>query len=422
LPSGIHYGLGLHIQDVQGYTIEQVLLANKLILWIAEFLYAFSLFFAKTSILCFYWRVFGVSRTMKLAIKIMLGCALVWIIVRVFLGIFHCMPAQAYWEPTAGGYCAIEDTKFFFGSILVHVTMDMAIILLPVIPIKRLALPLRQRIGIAVVFMFGFFICFAGIMIVYESTRFDTTSIDLTWNIEPIVTWATVELNMVVVSTSLPMIRPALLWITGRKPAVDTTRHSDPNPHNINYGQGQNRQSGVPSPMSDVFHIRRAATAASEYKMFSRSTTSSNKKSPTQNMDGDKMGMASTGGILTGIGTRGSSGKSGHGSESLSRSATPLEDGDSALKLARTVSNDGDTFVPNALDGTDFRTVINSDASNTTAGGSGAGGVGGVAAAVRARLGRVGHGPGYEAAVPSGIVVQSETSVRFGGRRRGSVM
>lgn len=44
-------------------------------------------------------------------------------------------------------------------------------------------------------------ICFAGIMIVYESTQFDATSIDLTWNIEPIVTWATVELNMVVVSS-----------------------------------------------------------------------------------------------------------------------------------------------------------------------------------------------------------------------------
>lgn len=44
-------------------------------------------------------------------------------------------------------------------------------------------------------------ICFAGIMIIYESTQFDATSIDLTWNIEPIVTWATVELNMVVVSS-----------------------------------------------------------------------------------------------------------------------------------------------------------------------------------------------------------------------------
>lgn len=213
------------------------------------------------------------------------------------------------------------------------------------------------------------------------------------------------------------MIRPALLWITGRKPAVDTTRHSDPNPHNINYARGQNRQSGVPSHMSGdgaSSHIRRAA---SEIKMFSRSTTSSNKKSQTQHIDGEKSGMASTGGVLVGSGTRGSSGgKSGHGSDGLSRSATPFEDGDSALKLARTVSSDGGTFVPNALDGTDFRTVINSDASNTTAGG-----VGGVAAAVRARLGSVDHGSGGEVPVPSGIVVQSETSVRFGERRRGSV-
>lgn len=221
------------------------------------------------------------------------------------------------------------------------------------------------------------------------------------------------------------MIRPALLWITGRKPAVDTTRHPDPNPHNINYARGQNRQSGVPSQMSGgggaSSHIRRAT---SEIKMFSRSTTgsNSNKKSQTQHIDGgnnnNNNNNTGGGGVLAGSdGTRGSSGgKSGHGSDGLSRSATPLEDGDSALKLARTVSSDGGTFVPNALDGTDFRTVINSDGSNAAAGG-----VGGVAAAVRARLGSVDHGSGGEAAVPSGIVVQSETSVRFGERRRGSV-
>lgn len=76
----------MHIQDVKGYTIDELLFANKLILYIAEFFYAFSLYFAKTSILCFYWRVFGVSASMKLAIKILLGCALIWIIIRVSCG------------------------------------------------------------------------------------------------------------------------------------------------------------------------------------------------------------------------------------------------------------------------------------------------------------------------------------------------
>jgi hypothetical protein len=71
------------------------------------------------------------------------------------MGIFHCIPVQRFWDPSAGGSCAIEDKKFFFGTILVHVMLDIAIIALPILQVRKLQLPIFQRIGIMLMFLFG---------------------------------------------------------------------------------------------------------------------------------------------------------------------------------------------------------------------------------------------------------------------------
>jgi hypothetical protein len=72
------------------------------------------------------------------------------------MGIFHCVPVEAFWDSNAGGYCAIEDKKFFFGTTLVHTAIDIAILILPIWQVSQLQLPLLQKGGIAVMFTFGF--------------------------------------------------------------------------------------------------------------------------------------------------------------------------------------------------------------------------------------------------------------------------
>lgn len=175
---GIVNGLGLHITDVMertDRTIEEVLYQSKLILFIAELFYAFGLFFAKVSILSLYWRMFSVTN-IRLPIQILFGCSLIWITFRVrdsdsglnsiessdhrfsqiFMGVFHCVPVNAFWDSNAGGYCAIEDKKFFFGTTLVHAAIDVAILILPMWEIAHLQLPRIQKAGIMVMFTFGF--------------------------------------------------------------------------------------------------------------------------------------------------------------------------------------------------------------------------------------------------------------------------
>lgn len=72
------------------------------------------------------------------------------------MGIFHCVPVEAFWDPNAGGYCAIQDKNFFFGTTLVHAAIDILILILPMVKLYQLQLPLLQRLGIMVMFTFGF--------------------------------------------------------------------------------------------------------------------------------------------------------------------------------------------------------------------------------------------------------------------------
>ncbi|KAF4472154.1 integral membrane pth11 [Fusarium albosuccineum] len=201
IPLWIDKGLGLHINNVKHMSKDEALFQTKLLLYIAELLYATALFFAKASILNFYWRMFRVTN-IKLPIQILFTCSVIWIIIRTFMGIFHCIPVEAFWDSSAGGTCAIEDSKFFFGTILVHVIIDIAILILPIMQIRKLQLPTLQKLGVMVMFTFGILICVAAMVIIVASTQFDNTSEDMTWNLCTIVIWATVEVNLVTVSGS----------------------------------------------------------------------------------------------------------------------------------------------------------------------------------------------------------------------------
>ncbi|KAK9770956.1 putative Integral membrane protein [Seiridium cardinale] len=244
-PIWLTKGLGLHIQDVTWLSQDEALYWSKLLLYIAELCYAFALFFGKMSILSFYWRLFSVT-SIKRPIQILMVCSVIWITIRTFLGIFHCIPVQAFWDSSVeNSYCAINDKKFFFGSILVHVCLDIVILALPIIQVRKLHLPKLQRAGIIAMFMFGIFICVAAVAIIITSVNFDATGIDFTWNITDIVIWATVEVNLVTVSACLPTVRPAFTYFFGRF-LPRSTMQSGSNSYglsNMHHGRNQNLKS-----------------------------------------------------------------------------------------------------------------------------------------------------------------------------------
>ncbi|KAJ4179021.1 hypothetical protein NW755_012759 [Fusarium falciforme] len=241
VPIWIQNGFGLHIWDIKHLTKEKALFQTKLLLYIAELMYASALFFAKASILSFYWRMFRVTN-IKLPIQILFTCAVIWIIIRTFMGIFHCIPVQTFWDSSVKGTCAIEDSKFFFGTILVHVVLDICILILPILQIRKLQLPGLQKLGVMVMFLFGIIICVAAMVIIVASTEFDDTSDDMTWNLSTIVIWASVEVNLVTVSACLPTVRPACIYLFTCTHPISSIG-SESNSYGQAYGRSQTKKS-----------------------------------------------------------------------------------------------------------------------------------------------------------------------------------
>ncbi|KAF7522649.1 hypothetical protein G7054_g12077 [Neopestalotiopsis clavispora] len=225
-------GLGMHIEDVTWLTLNQAIYQSKLMLYIAEIIYAFGLYFAKMSVLLFYWRLFNVTNLRYPMIALM-AMSTIWIIIRTFMAIFHCVPVRAFWDLTiVDARCDIDDKKFFFGSVLVHLLIDVMILSLPVFQIGKLQLRKMQKIGIIAMFTFGFTICVCAVAIIVGAANFDTTSVDITWNVTDIVTWASAEVNLVTVSACFPTIRPAFMFFFGRW--LPTTLGSGPGSEGVN--------------------------------------------------------------------------------------------------------------------------------------------------------------------------------------------
>ncbi|EWZ33310.1 hypothetical protein FOCG_15646 [Fusarium oxysporum f. sp. radicis-lycopersici 26381] len=240
LPIWIHHGFGLHAKDVEGMTFTEANYTTKKYLFIMEHFYAFTLFFAKISILSFYWRMFRVAN-IQIFVSVLLVCSILWIL--TFLTTFHCYPVRAFWDPTMEHFtCAIKSSDFFFGTVLAHVLIDVGILILPIVQIQKLQLPTLQKIAIIFMFMFGILVCVAGLVIVSVSASFDNKSVDMTWQLAPVIIWASVEVNLVTVSTCLPIIRPACLYLFTCTNPVSSIR-SGSNNFGSNYGRSQTKHS-----------------------------------------------------------------------------------------------------------------------------------------------------------------------------------
>ncbi|KAL4731923.1 hypothetical protein ACLX1H_000920 [Fusarium chlamydosporum] len=242
LPIWIQHGFGLHAKDVKGMSAEEANYTTKKFLFIIEHLYAFTLFFAKVSILFFYWRMFRVAN-IQLWVSILMTCSILWIIVRIFLTTFHCYPVEAFWNPDIKNFvCPIKSSDFFFGTVLAHVLIDVGILVLPVVQIQKLQLPTFQKVAIIFLFMFGILVCVAGMVIVTVSTHFNNKSDDMTYQLSTVIIWASVEVNLVTISTCLPIIRPACIYMmTCANPTSSIGSQS--NDYRRNYPRSQTKHS-----------------------------------------------------------------------------------------------------------------------------------------------------------------------------------
>jgi hypothetical protein len=169
-------------------------------MYMAELFYAASLAFSKFAILAFYWRMFS-SSALRRPIQVLFALSMVWLIIRTFMAIFHCIPVYAFWDKSVeGARCDIDDSSFFVGTVLAHLAIDIVLLAMPVVQVQRLQLGRSQKIAVSALFMFGILVCLASLVVIVESFRFDSASTEMSYDVSSIMIWATVEVNFAVVS------------------------------------------------------------------------------------------------------------------------------------------------------------------------------------------------------------------------------
>jgi hypothetical protein len=134
---------------------HDILAKSHLSLFLVELLYSLSICFSKLAILAFYWRMFKTSN-IRVPILVLAGMSIIWLVVRIFLTIFTCIPVQAFWDKTIkDAKCSVDESGFFFGTVLTHCLMDVAILLLPIIPVTHLRLRSHKKAVVMALFAFG---------------------------------------------------------------------------------------------------------------------------------------------------------------------------------------------------------------------------------------------------------------------------
>ncbi|KMU74810.1 hypothetical protein CISG_00740 [Coccidioides immitis RMSCC 3703] len=179
------YGWGIHIWDNK----KEWFRPSRISSWSSEVLYVLLITLLKISILLSYLR-FLTTRTSRFITWAMVG---VMRLAYEVIMLLNCIPLQDYWEnPTPDAKCIDEFGKLFSSAITNFVT-DFVVLLLPIPTLWTLRLPIRDKIVLVALMSLGF----TGL----RRCRHKREGYGV-W------LWSDVEINLAVISPSVPILRP----------------------------------------------------------------------------------------------------------------------------------------------------------------------------------------------------------------------
>jgi hypothetical protein len=126
-------------------------------LFIGEILFAVTITIVKISILCFYRTIFSVPKFGLLTWTVGVVC-LVWLLISLFITIFHCNPIQGAWDVSlraTGVAKCLSMAAALFGLGIANVVNDILILALPIYMVQQLQMKTPKKISIIAIFLMG---------------------------------------------------------------------------------------------------------------------------------------------------------------------------------------------------------------------------------------------------------------------------
>jgi len=252
----VHNGFGQHEADLPSDALALYLEG----LYFDEMIYNTALSLIKFSILLFYGRIFVVKR-FRIALWMVGGVVLGWLISMNMVVIFQCSPIHKTWDVMTPGKC-INIDAWFLGQAIPNIATDIFILSMPIPMIWKLQIPNTQKVALCGIFLLGGFVVV--VSIVRLVTIIELPQKDITWKyVEPGL-WSAVEPSMGLVSACLPTMRYLFKITVGKLTTSSSSAATGPKTHGST-GVWSRVREPVVNENSSFTRLKDAPNGADQY-------------------------------------------------------------------------------------------------------------------------------------------------------------
>ncbi len=119
-------------------------------------MYKVVLMFNKISVVCLYYRIFGVSsKSFRTACYVMNAWITASGLAFIIATIFQCVPIAAFWDRTIVGFKCFKNEPWWISYATTQITTDFMLLAMPLRQIFRLSMGRAEKLGISLVFGTG---------------------------------------------------------------------------------------------------------------------------------------------------------------------------------------------------------------------------------------------------------------------------
>ncbi|KAL4895254.1 hypothetical protein BDV59DRAFT_152089 [Aspergillus ambiguus] len=202
--SMIHYGFGSNMWDI--VPMENITALYKRFYGFV-ILYKAQISLSKISVCLFLLRIFQ-SRLFRFTTYTIIGLNVAIAVTWILTDSLRCMPPRLAWTGWAGeepGTC-IDFMTATFANAFVNIGVDTVMVLMPVYEILKLNLSARKKAGVGIMFAMGLVLTVVAILrvVVFWFNRWGSNP---TVQLQPIVHWSVIEVQIAVLCACLPTTR-----------------------------------------------------------------------------------------------------------------------------------------------------------------------------------------------------------------------
>ncbi|KAK0750291.1 hypothetical protein B0T18DRAFT_428258 [Schizothecium vesticola] len=196
----VKYGMGRHIENV---SMEEGLEQLKYLM-VAILTYNMGMNVVKLGFLFQYRRIFRDKLIQRICLSA-IAVVCLWACTQAALLSLACLPIGVI-IPTMATSCLNTLPIWYFSSSMSMAT-DIAILCIPLPSVWKLQLPWRQFVIVVGIFCLGFFVCIISVYRMF-TLRAGVISEDPSWDNIGAAMWSCIELNVAIIASSLPTLRP----------------------------------------------------------------------------------------------------------------------------------------------------------------------------------------------------------------------